>query len=173
MVLSARAIAPKIRLIARSDSEEAERKLRQAGADQVVSPYVAGGRTMAATALRPLAVNFMDLLAGSDCEVEEFQLSDDAARLGELNGRSLAELDLRGRTGALVLAIRSPAPALINPYTYRGTSYGSGPTLVANPGGEMTIAPGQLMVVMGSKKQLALFQELLGKAVVGVGQMPA
>jgi voltage-gated potassium channel len=128
---------------------------------------------MAATALRPLAVNFMDLLAGSDCEVEEFQLSDDAARLGELNGRSLAELDLRGRTGALVLAIRSPAPALINPYTDRGTSYGSGPTLVANPGGEMTIAPGQLMVVMGSKKQLALFQELLGKAVVGVGQMPA
>jgi voltage-gated potassium channel len=173
VVLSARAIAPKIRLIARSDSEEAERKLRQAGADQVVSPYVAGGRTMAATALRPLAVNFMDLLAGSDCEVEEFQLSEDAALLGEINGRSLAELDLRGRTGALVLAIRTPSPALINPYTYRGSTYGGGPTLVANPGGEMKIAPGQLMVVMGSKKQLALFQELLGRAVVGVGQMPA
>ena len=42
VVLSARAIAPRCRLIARSDSEEAERKLRQAGADQVVSPYVAG-----------------------------------------------------------------------------------------------------------------------------------
>jgi voltage-gated potassium channel len=173
VVLSARAIAPKIRLIARSDSEEAERKLRQAGADQVVSPYVAGGRTMAATALRPLAVNFMDLLAGSDCEVEEFQLSDDPARLGDLNGRSLADLDLRGRTGALVLAIRTPAPALINPYTYRGSPYSSGPTLVANPGGDMKLAAGQLMVVMGSKQQLALFQELLGKAVVGVGQMPA
>ena len=173
VVLSARAIAPKIRLIARSDSEEAERKLRQAGADQVVSPYVAGGRTMAATALRPLAVNFMDLLAGSDCEVEEFQLSEDPALLTELSGRTLAELDLRSRTGALVLAIRTPEPALINPYTYRGSSYGAGPTLVANPGGEMKIAPGQLMVVMGSKKQLALFQDLLGKAVVGVGQMPS
>jgi voltage-gated potassium channel len=128
---------------------------------------------MAATALRPLAVNFMDLLAGSDCEVEEFQLSEDPALLAELNGRTLAELDLRSRTGALVLAIRTPEPALINPYTYRGSSYGAGPTLVANPGGEMKIAPGQLMVVMGSKKQLALFQELLGKAVVGVGQMPS
>jgi voltage-gated potassium channel len=120
-----------------------------------------------------LAVNFMDLLAGSDCEVEEFQLSEDAALLGEINGRSLAELDLRGRTGALVLAIRTPTPALINPYTYRGSSYGGGPTLVANPGGEMKITPGQLMVVMGSKKQLALLQALLGRAVVGVGQMPA
>jgi voltage-gated potassium channel len=110
VVLSARAIAPRIRLIARSDSEEAERKLRQAGADQVVSPYVAGGRTMAATALRPLAVNFMDLLAGSDCEVEEFQLSEDPDQLGHLNGRSLADLDLRGRTGALVLAHPGPGP---------------------------------------------------------------
>lgn len=172
VVLSARAIAPRCRLIARSDSEEAERKLRQAGANQVVSPYVAGGRTMAATATRPLAVDFMDLLAGSDCEVEEFQLSDDPTQLGHLNGRSLAELDLRGRSGALVLAIRMPAPAVVNPYTYRGTNYGSSPTLVANPGGEMKLAPGQLMVVLGSKQQLSRFQALLGSAVVSVEQMP-
>jgi voltage-gated potassium channel len=173
VVLSARAIAPKSRLIARSDSEEAERKLRQAGADQVVSPYVAGGRTMAATALRPLAVNFMELLAGSDCEVEEFQLSDDPSLLGDLNGRTLAELHLRSRTGALVLAIRNPAPALVNPYTYRGYSYGGADAeLVANPGGEVKLAPGQLIVVMGSKKQLAHFQELLGPAVMAMEPMP-
>lgn len=82
VVLSARGLAPRCRLIARSDSAEAGRKLRLAGADQVVSPYVAGGRVMAATALRPLAVDFMELLAGSDCEVEEFQLTDDPSRLG-------------------------------------------------------------------------------------------
>ncbi len=172
VVLSARAIAPRCRLIARSDSEEAERKLRQAGADQVVSPYVAGGRTMAATATRPLAVDFMELLAGSDCEVEEFQLSDNPAQLGDLNGRTLAELDLRGRSGALVLAIRMPAPAVVNPYSYRGSSYGSSPTLLANPGGSTKLAPGQLMVVLGSKQQLARLEDLLGEAVVSVEQMP-
>ncbi len=172
VVLSARAIAPHCRLIARSDSEEAERKLRQAGADQVVSPYVAGGRTMAATATRPLAVDFMELLAGSDCEVEEFLLSDNPAQLGDINGRTLAELDLRGRSGALVLAIRLPAPAVVNPYTYRGSSYSSTPTLVANPGGNVKLGPGQLMVVLGSKKQLDLLQDLLGDAVVSVEQMP-
>jgi len=171
VVLSARAIAPRCRLIARSDSEEAERKLRQAGADQVVSPYVAGGRTMAATATRPLAVDFMELLAGSECEVEEFQLSDDAAQLGNLNGRTLAELDLQGRSGALVLAIRKPAPAVVNPYSYRGSSYASSPTLVANPGGETKLGPGQLMVVLGSKEQLEVFANLLGEAVVSVEQM--
>jgi voltage-gated potassium channel len=138
-----------------------------------VSPYVAGGRTMAATATRPLAVDFMELLSGSECEVEEFQLSNNAAQLGDLNGRTLAELDLRGRSGALVLAIRMPAPAVVNPYSYRGSSYSSSPTLVANPGGSMKLAPGQLMVVLGSKQQLALFEDLLGDAVVSVEQMPS
>ena len=172
VVLSARGIAPDCRLVARSDSDEAERKLRLAGATQVVSPYVAGGRTMAATALRPLAVDFMELLAGSDCEVEEFLFSEDAKQLGELNGRSLAELDLKGRTGALVLAIRTPSMELANPYHYRGTTITSTETkLVANPGGDEQLAPGQLMVVMGSKEQFSRFVKLLGPALVNVNAM--
>jgi voltage-gated potassium channel len=172
VVLSARGLAPRCRLIARSDSDEAARKLRQAGADQVVSPYVAGGRTMAATALRPLAVTFMELLAGTDCEVEEFRLSADPERLGELNGRSLTELELRRRTGALVLAIRNPEPDLRNPYLYRGSSYTPDePSLLANPGGEVTLAPGQLLVVMGSQAQLAAFAALLGRALVSIDAM--
>ncbi len=173
VVLSARGIAPNCRLIARSDSEEAERKLLLAGADQVVSPYVAGGRTMAATALRPLAVRFMDLLAGSDCEVEEFQLSRDERLLGDLNGRTLAELELRRRTGALVLAIRTPEPTEARVSYYRGTVYGKQEAqLIANPDGGARLGPGQLLVVMGSKGQLQSFAALLGPALEGVETMP-
>ena len=167
VVLSARGLAPRCRLIARSDSEEAERKLRLAGADQVVSPYVAGGRTMAASALRPLAVSFMELLAGSDCEVEEFQLSSNGADLGAINGASLAELELGRRTGAMVLAVRPPADGLLNPWRE-----GSERTLIANPGGHVRLGPGQLLVVMGSKAQLSRLGELLGDALVEVGGMP-
>jgi voltage-gated potassium channel len=166
VVLSARGLAPRCRLIARSDGEEAERKLRLAGANQVVSPYVAGGRTMAATALRPLAVTFMDLLAGSDCEVEEFQLSSDPEDLGTINGASLADLQLGRRSGALVLAIRNPVDGLSNPFRD-----GPQPTLLANPGGHVRLGPGQLLVVMGSKEQLARFAELLGRSLVDVGIM--
>jgi voltage-gated potassium channel len=172
VVLSARGIAPRCRLIARSDSDEAARKLRLAGADQVVSPYVAGGRTMAATALRPLAVQFMDLLAGSECEVEEFQLSRNGALLGELNGRTLAELQLRKRTGALVLAVRMPQPESTNPSVYRGViAAPMPPKLIPNPNGDVRLQPGQLLVVMGSKEELRRFTELLGPAVEGVEMM--
>jgi voltage-gated potassium channel len=165
VILSARGLAPNARLIARADSEEAEGKLRLAGADQVVSPYVAGGRAMAATALRPLAVTFMELLAGSDCEVEEFLLSEHPDRLGDLNGASLSELQLGRRSGALVLAIRNPAASQL--------STGSVESLIANPGGDIRLAPGQLLVVMGSKRQLHRFGELLGNALAGVESMPA
>ncbi|MBM5790775.1 MAG: potassium channel protein [Cyanobacteria bacterium M_surface_10_m1_298] len=165
VILSARGLAPSARLIARADSEEAEGKLRLAGADQVVSPYVAGGRAMAATALRPLAVTFMELLAGSDCEVEEFLLSEHPDRLGDLNGASLSELQLGRRSGALVLAIRNPASSQL--------STGTVESLIANPGGDIRLAPGQLLVVMGSKRQLQRFGELLGSALAGVESMPS
>jgi len=172
VVLSARGLAPRCRLIARSDSDEAERKLRLAGADEVVSPYVTGGRMMAATALRPMAVTFMDLLAGSDCEVEEFLLSDDADDLGRLNGMTLGQLELGRRTGALVLAVRQPRRELNSGLQYRGASYRlPEQDLVANPGREQRLEPGQLLVVMGSQSQLQQVGELLGTALRRVDHM--
>jgi len=172
VVLSARGLAPDCRLIARADSDESERKLRLAGADAVVSPYVSGGRIMAATALRPMAVTFTDLLAGSDCEVEELQLSDSAAALGPLNGLTLGELDLGRRTGALVLAVRLPAasPGL---RPSRGTeSTGRERTLITNPGRDLQLGPGQLLVVMGSQAQLQAVTRILGSALRSVEHLP-
>ena len=147
VVLSARELAPRCRLIARADSEESAAKLKLAGATAVVSPYVAGGRVMAATALRPLAVGFMDLLAGSDCEIEEFRLSHNPRLVSHLSYHSLAELELRRRSGAMVLAVRD------------------GDSLIANPGSEVQLRPGQLLVALGSRSQLDRFRELLGEAL--------
>ena len=173
VVLSARGMAPNCRLIARSDSEEAERKLLLAGADQVVSPYVSGGRAMAATALRPLSVTFMDLLAGSDCEVEEFLLSSDPDDLGSLDGASLAELQIGARSGALVLAILPPkAKPEAQVRQYRGSQYSpEAPTLIANPAGDTKLAPGQMLVVLGSQQQRQNFGRLLGSALKSVDAM--
>ena len=153
VVLSARGLRPDCRLIARANSDEAAAKLRLAGASVVVSPYIAGGRVMAASALRPLALDFMELLAGSDYEIEEFQLSHDPSRLAKVQGLSLAELELGKRSGALVLAIRDRD------------------RLMANPGGDTLLAPGQLLIVLGSKLQLSDFLKQLGEAVDGIETM--
>jgi voltage-gated potassium channel len=49
--LTARELRPDILIVARAARESSERKLLRAGADEVVSPYKASGRTMAELAL--------------------------------------------------------------------------------------------------------------------------
>ena len=73
--------------------------------------------------------------------------------MSHLAGRSLADLDLARRTGAMVLAIRENT------------------TLTANPSGAMTLAPGQMLVVMGSQQQLQDLRRILGDGVDAVETM--
>ncbi len=150
VVLSAKGLYPQCRLIARAESEEAANKLKLAGASVVVSPYVAAGRTMAATALRPLAVDFMDLLAGSDCEIEEFLLSDDREKFLRLGYRSLSELELGRESGAMVIAIRD------------------GQKLITNPSSSARLGPGQMLIALGSKEELSKLRAMLGETLLNV-----
>jgi len=104
-VLSAKTLNPQIRAIARASNEEAIQKMRRGGADEVISPYITGGKRMAAAALRPQVMDFVDgiLSSGnSSFYIEEFRLDADCPHVGH----TLHEARLRSRTGALVLAIR-------------------------------------------------------------------
>ena len=44
--------------------------------------------------------------------------------------------------------------------------------LIANPSSDMALAPGQLLIVLGSRDQLQSFQNLLGEAVDSIETMP-
>ena len=150
VVLSAKAIAPRVKVIARSGSEEAANKLRRAGADDVVSPYVAGGRTIATKALHPEAESFMELLAGTEYAVERIQLTRSPDRFHQLPGNTLAKLNLGFHSGVLVLAIRSTDG------------------VKANPGGQTRLSPGDELILLGSKAQRQAAERLLGLAAEDV-----
>jgi voltage-gated potassium channel len=51
LTMSARALKPGVFVVARASSSTAEARLRQAGADDVVSPYATAGRRIAQLAL--------------------------------------------------------------------------------------------------------------------------
>ncbi|MCC6990693.1 MAG: potassium channel protein [Acidobacteria bacterium] len=104
-VLTARVLRPDLFIIARVESEDAEPKLRRAGADRVISPYTLGAIQMAHTALRPAVVDFMRLATSSehlDLSAEQIELAPG----GPLIGRSIREAELRQRFGVIVVAIR-------------------------------------------------------------------
>ncbi len=143
-VLSAKTLNPQIRAIARASTEEALKKLQRAGADAVVSPYITGGKRMAAAALRPQVLDFMDgILTGSDRSfyLEEFLLDPQTS---PVIGQTLREARLRSQTGALVLAIRRADGILI-----------------AGPTGETPLLPGDLLICLGTAEQLRQLNRIL------------
>jgi voltage-gated potassium channel len=113
-VLSARVLNPSLFIIARIESEDAEPKLKRAGADRVISPYQLGGIQMAATALRPAVVDFMRLATSS----ERLDLSAEQVEIGAgapFVGQSLREANLRKMFGVIVVAIKRDGRMQFNP----------------------------------------------------------
>tara|TARA_Y100001933_G_scaffold136840_1_gene135946 strand:- start:499 stop:1554 length:1056 start_codon:yes stop_codon:yes gene_type:complete len=150
VVLSAKGIRSTIRIIARAGTEESASKLRLAGASIVVSPYIAAGRAMASMALRPISIDFLDLLAGSECEIEEFELSNDIILFEDSNKSSISEYGIGNKSGAKILAIKENQ------------------RLITNPGGDFLLQPGQVLIAFGSRDQLNILEGLLGNLVVSI-----
>ena len=83
ITLSAKSRRPEMTVIARASTEEAERKLRLAGADRVVTPYATAGRVMAQLMLQPQVVSFVNSLTSSEqpeMSYEEIEVSRPAVR---------------------------------------------------------------------------------------------
>jgi voltage-gated potassium channel len=143
-VLSAKALVPRIRTIARASTEEAVQKMQRGGADVVISPYITGGKRMAAAALRPQVVDFLDaILTGADrtVYVEELWLSPETC---PWVGQTLGSAQLRSRSGALILAIRRQNGHLI-----------TGPTA------DTPLQCGDLVIAMGTTSELQRLSQLL------------
>jgi voltage-gated potassium channel len=105
IALSARAVNPGLLIVARASNEDAARKLRLAGADRIVQPYQAAGRVMANYLLRPQVTAFVDVVttaAGTDLRFEEIEVTEQSGQ----GARTIRELDIRNRTGALIVALR-------------------------------------------------------------------
>src|SRR5215472_5533322 len=115
IVLTARALNPKLKIIARASEEAAEKHLRKAGADQVVSPYSFAGHRIALSFLRPNVVDFLDLATGGgaklDLELEEVRIVHGSS----VDGKSLEDSRIRQETGAVILAIHRGRDARMNP----------------------------------------------------------
>jgi voltage-gated potassium channel len=144
IILSAKTLNPGLRAIARASNEEAVLKLQRAGASMVISPYITGARRMAAAALRPQVLDFMDGImtsSGGSFYMEEFLVN---ARTCPVAGLSLREAKLRSQSGALVLGVRRQDNELI-----------------VGPTGEAIIMGGDTLICMGTAEQLRTINRLL------------
>jgi len=114
IVLTARALNPHLKIIARASEDAAEKHLLTAGADSVVSPYSFAGQRIAQSLLRPNVVSFLDTATthlGIDLEIGEIQITGKSV----FAGKTLESSRIRQERGVIVLAIKRRQGMRFNP----------------------------------------------------------
>ncbi len=140
-VLTARVVRPDIFIIARVESDDAEPKLRRAGADRVVSPYHIGASHMAQSALRPTVVDFLQLATSSgylDLSMEQVRIQEGS----NLVGQTIVDAGIQQTFGVIIVAIRR-----------------ADRTMEFNPSPDATIQAGDEMVVLGRPESVKALGE--------------
>jgi voltage-gated potassium channel len=149
IVLTARSLNPHLRIIARASEEMAEKHLRSAGADSVVSPYVFAGQRIAHSFLRPHVVSFLDTATthlGMDLEIGEVPIT---AR-SPFAGKTIENSRIRQDRGVIILAIKREA----------GMRF--------NPAPDDRIEAGDFLIAMGEPQQLRELEQTAGPQPSGL-----
>ncbi len=145
VTLSARVLNPSLLIVARASSEDTVNKLERAGADHVVTPYGIGGKRMATLILKPLVSDYLEIVTGGgelEFRVEEFELTSRCCSIGQ----SIADLAVRKRTGATILAVRHASTGAFD----------------TNPSPELRLQPGDMIIAIGTPMEITKLEELVG-----------
>jgi voltage-gated potassium channel len=146
VTLSVRSQRPDLQIVARASDEDAERKLRLAGADRVVMPYTAAGRTMANLALKPHVTAFLDTVtthAGPDLHLAEVEVHETCPQAG----RTIRDLRVRHETGAIIVALRKRDG-----------------TFDTTPEPDAVLESGDVIVGVGTSEELRALEDLFAVA---------
>lgn len=117
IVLSARQLNRDLVIISRATEENSYKKLKLAGADNVIMPDRIGGSHMASLVVVPDLVEFLDNLSVSgehdSINVEQIPFSKICADGIE---KTIAETDIRKKTGCSIIGYKSPnGNYIVNP----------------------------------------------------------
>jgi len=143
VILSAKNLNPKLFVATRAGEEEAEEKLRRAGADALFAPYTMAGYRLAQAVLRPHVFEFFDVATksvGLDVDVGQIRVPE----LSEFATRSLEQTRIRRDLGVIVLGIRKPDGSML-----------------FNPAAETVISGGDYLIVMGERGNLQNLETMI------------
>ena len=141
IVLTARGLNPRLKIIARASEEDAEKHLLTAGADSVVSPYLFAGQRIVQSFLRPHVVSFLDTATthlGMDLEIGEISVPKHSSFVG----KTIESSRIRQDRGVIILAIKRE----------QGMRF--------SPSPEDRIEPGDYLIAMGEPGQLRQLEQM-------------
>ncbi|MCI0523934.1 MAG: potassium channel protein [Acidobacteria bacterium] len=142
IVLTARGLNPNIYIVARATDLAAERQLKRAGANKVVSPVLIGSHRMAQAALSPAVADFIE----STTMTETLDLNFEQVRIAkgsQLEGKQLKDSRIRSEHNVMIVAI-TPLEG----------------EMIFNPNGDQTLRAGDLLIAIGTRIGLEKLAEV-------------
>ena len=140
--LTARGLNPNLHIVARAEKIETIKKLEKAGASKVINPSLLGGKQMVMSILKPVSVEYVDMMFQShqrDFGFEEILLSHSSPFMNN----SIKESDIRHRYGVTIVAILR------------------GEELISNPSPSEILKKHDKLIVFGSDEELSNFENAL------------
>lgn len=142
IVLSARQLNPKLRIISRASEETSYKKLKLAGADNVILPDSIGGQHMASLVVNPDLLEFWDNLSyGGNQGVNLEQLSFEQM-FDDNHTCTIKELRKMSKTGCTIIGYKSPQGEY-----------------VVNPSPDIELTLGSKIIVVGNSAQIKEMQK--------------
>ena len=141
VTISARALNPTARIVAKSIEPSTERKLRRAGADAVVAPNYIGGVRLFSEMVSPKTVAFLDRIVQFGSGISVGIQAIDIPETSPLVGQRLADAEIR-EAGALVVAVHR-----------------SDGDYVYNPGSEQVLEAGDSLIVLAESDDVAALRQ--------------
>ncbi len=143
LVISARQLNPDLKIISRASDEKAEKKLKRAGATNLIMSDRIGGQRMAKLVVQPDVVEFLEkimLQSVSDVNLEEIACAE---MCGMFDGKSIRELGIRNKSGANIIGMKK-----------RGE-------YIFNPDPDVLLERDDMLFVLGSPSQIAQMKKIL------------
>lgn len=136
-VLTARSINSELYIVSRAIENNADEKLRRAGADNTISPNEIGGSRMAALMLRPTVISFLDIMTHAGdiiLDLENVTVEKDST----LKNKTLIQAKIPEKTGLIILAIKKEV----------------NDQWIFNPSSDEVLRLNDTMIVLGTQQQV-------------------
>jgi voltage-gated potassium channel len=135
VTLTARAMNKDLMIISRATSESSEKKLKVAGANNVIMPERVGGAHMATLVARPDVMEFLENLSvqgKAPTNLEEIVCSE---LTRDLSAKNIAQLGIREKSGANIIGLKTPeGEFVLNPSSDYKVTRGTKLFVLATPG---------------------------------------
>jgi voltage-gated potassium channel len=116
VVLSARELNKGIKIISRASNDNSDKKLKHAGADNVIMPAKTGGTRMAKLVAQPDIVEFLDFVLVQDTGSVRLEEVSCASLSKAHDIKTIRELDIRNKSGANIVGLRrADGSYIVNP----------------------------------------------------------